>query len=77
MKADNQLTGTIPTEIGLLTSLTGLYLVYNDLTGNIPSEIGLLKNLKYLKTYRNNLNDTIPSEVQELDDNNGLTFSNW
>ncbi|KAH8083381.1 hypothetical protein JL720_8264 [Aureococcus anophagefferens] len=36
----NQITGPIPTEIGLLTALTDL--MYNQIAGPIPAEIGLL-----------------------------------
>ena len=39
------MTGTIPSEIGLLTSLTTLDLEYNKLTGTVPSEIESLGNL--------------------------------
>ncbi len=42
--ASNQLTGTIPTEIGSLTNLTSLNLGSNQLTGTIPAEIGSLTN---------------------------------
>lgn len=42
-KAHNELTGTIPSEIGLLSNLKGLFQVRaNDFTGLIPTEIGLL-----------------------------------
>ena len=44
----NQLTGSIPPEIGKLTNLTYLRLSSNQLTGSIPSEIGNLANLPYL-----------------------------
>ena len=43
---DNQLTGSIPPEIGNLTNLTYLNLYDNQLTGSIPPEIG---NLIYLE----------------------------
>jgi hypothetical protein len=50
---NNNLIGTIPTEIGLLTSLTVLITGANydrtgGLAGTIPSEIGLLTSLTYL-----------------------------
>ena len=45
---NNQLTGSIPPEIGKLTNLTYLRLSSNQLTGSIPSEIGNLANLPYL-----------------------------
>ena len=42
----NQLSGPIPTEIGLLVAnLTGLWLSYNQFTGPIPSELGGLSQL--------------------------------
>ena len=37
--SDNQLTGSIPPEIGNLTNLTKLYLFNNELTGEIPESI--------------------------------------
>ena len=41
----NNLTGTIPSELGKLTKLRYLSLALNPLTGPIPSEIGLLTAL--------------------------------
>ena len=52
---NNELTGSIPSEIGNLTNLTYLDLRYNQLTGSIPSEIGNLTNLTYLKLSSNQL----------------------
>ena len=43
-----ELTGSIPPEIGCLTNLTYLRLDNNQLTGSIPVEIGNLTNLKGL-----------------------------
>jgi len=61
----NSLTGTMSSEIGLLTSMTShLYLNSNSLTGTIPSEVGLLSSMTsvlYLDT--NRLTGTIPSEI--------------
>ena len=42
----SQLFGSLTPEIGLLTSLTGLFLSFNTLTGTLPTEIGLLTKLK-------------------------------
>ena len=41
----NELTGSIPSEIGNLTNLTYLNLEDNQLTGSIPPEIGNLTKL--------------------------------
>ncbi|KAL7490391.1 hypothetical protein ACHAWT_000019, partial [Skeletonema menzelii] len=60
---NNNLSGSIPTEIGLLKSLEYLYLYTHQLTGTIPSEIGLMENLTVLDLYNNQLNGTIPSEI--------------
>jgi hypothetical protein len=40
--------GTLPREVGLLSSLTSLILFLDELTGIIPTEISLLKNLSEL-----------------------------
>ena len=51
----NSLSGTIPTQLGLLTSLTSgavdvyaveVFLDSNELTGTVPSEIGALTAMK-------------------------------
>ena len=43
---NNQVTGTIATEFGLLTSMKEIQFSNMDLTGTIPSEIGLWSSLK-------------------------------
>ena len=62
----NQLTGTIPTELGSLSYLEVLDLDGNQLTGTIPSELGSLSNLEELDLGSNNLTGTIPSELGNL-----------
>ena len=42
MLGHNQLSGTIPVELGNLTSLISLDLEDNQLSGTIPAEIGNL-----------------------------------
>jgi len=59
----NELTGSIPPEIGYLTNLTYLYLNNNQLTGEIPSEIGNLTNLERLILFDNQLTGIIPDEI--------------
>jgi hypothetical protein len=44
----NQLTGTIPTELGQLVSLGRFEMHQKSLTGTIPSELGQLVSLEFL-----------------------------
>ena len=63
---NNQLTGSIPPEIGNLTNLTYLGLYLNQLTGSIPPEIGNLTNLTWLDLGNNGLTGSIPPEIGNL-----------
>jgi len=63
---DNNLQGSIPSDLGLLNNLEYLRLSYNSLTGSIPSELGLLFNLYWLYLDRNSLTGFIPSELRLL-----------
>ena len=58
--------GTIPPEIGQLTSLVTLQLENCGLTGSIPPEIGNLTNLGSLYLDGNQLSGSIPSEIGDL-----------
>ncbi|HEY9623287.1 MAG TPA: DUF4347 domain-containing protein [Crinalium sp.] len=62
----NNLSGTIPTELGNLTNLATLALPTNQLTGTIPTELGNLTNLSLLNLARNQLTGTIPTWVTNL-----------
>jgi Leucine-rich repeat (LRR) protein len=64
--AGNQLTGSIPTELGKLTNLRELNLSDNQLTGSIPTELGKLTNLRELRLSRNQLTGSIPTELGNL-----------
>jgi Leucine-rich repeat (LRR) protein len=44
----NNITGTIPEQLGNLTELVSLDLYLNNLSGPIPSTLGRLKKLRFL-----------------------------
>lgn len=58
----NQLTGTMPTELGKLTLMKDLEVQNNTLTGPIPSEIGLMTSLGKFVLNRNG-KDVLPCGV--------------
>ena len=63
----NNLTGSLPPELGDLEELTHLILYGNQLTGRIPPEVGQLKNLTFLDLTGNQLSGPIPLELTTLD----------
>jgi len=63
---NNNLQGSIPSELGDLSSLRGLNLSSNQLSGSIPPEIGNLTNLFFLYLDNNQLNGSIPPEIRNL-----------
>ncbi len=62
----NQLTGSIPTELGNFSNLKFLQLFSNQLTGSIPTELGNLSNLEDLQLFSNQLTGSIPTELGNL-----------
>ena len=64
--SNNQLTGSIPAELGNLASLLGLYLHNNQLMGSIPSQLGNLTSLTGLGLDNNRLTGSIPSQLGNL-----------
>lgn len=63
--SDNNLRGTLPSQIGLLYNLTNLILKDNYLSGSIPTEIALIDELSYLGLSNNALSGTLPSQLGE------------
>lgn len=62
----NNLSGTLPAEIGAFPNLTDLALWENALTGPLPSEIGTLTSLKRLVIDNNRFSGMIPSSIGNL-----------
>ena len=63
---ENNLSGTIPPEIGNLKLMSSLHLSLNELTGDIPSQIWQLTELTILDLQSNKLTGTIPPEIGNL-----------
>lgn len=59
----NDLAGSLPTEIGLLTNITSLSLSQNHLMGPVPSELGYLQQLQQLHLDRNHFSGSLPVEI--------------
>jgi hypothetical protein len=47
----NFLTGTIPTEIGLMTALVDFIISHNALSGHLPNQVSLLPDLEQFSVY--------------------------
>eukprot|EP00934_Nitzschia_sp_Nitz4_P007583 Nitzschia sp. Nitz4//scaffold393_size11853//7276//9227//NITZ4_009022-RA/size11853-snap-gene-0.15-mRNA-1//-1//CDS//3329550223//7573//frame0 len=63
------LTGTIPTEIGLLSNLGDFFAGETGLTGTLPTELGTLENLRtFHLQYATGIGGTIPEELWAADE---------
>ena len=62
----SNLSGPIPSELGMLASLTTLNLSSNSLSGQIPPELSYLANLTLLDISNCGLTGPIPAELGEL-----------
>lgn len=63
---DNNLSGTIPTELGLLPALAVLGMEQGRTSGRIPSELGALENMIFIDLDFNRLSGSIPTEIFQL-----------
>eukprot|EP00253_Pinus_taeda_P030571 PITA_30571 len=70
----NQLSGQIPSELGLLSSLRNLNLSSNTLSGNIPVALANLTLLESLDLSINHLDGQIPTALTGI---SGLAFLNF
>ena len=60
---DNQLTGSLPTQIGLMSSVEEVYLYNNKLVGQIPNKIRNWENILDLYVDSNKLSGTMCSII--------------
>lgn len=63
---DNHLSGTIPPQIGRLTSLSDVDLNINRLSGTLPSELARLTMLRQIRLGENLLSGTLPPGLAAL-----------
>ncbi len=75
LNSPNQLSGTIPSDLGNLTNLRRLELVKGQLSGAIPPELGSLTNLTSLELWENELTGEIPAELGSLTNLTSLGLS--
>ncbi|XP_039018359.1 BRASSINOSTEROID INSENSITIVE 1-associated receptor kinase 1-like isoform X2 [Hibiscus syriacus] len=59
----NDISGTIPEDLGNLTNLVSLDLYSNALTGGIPTTLGKLTKLRFLRLNNNTLTGQIPRSL--------------
>ena len=64
--SNNNLSGSIPMEVELLTYLEGLKLGSNRISGEIPASVGQLANLRELDLSNNRLTGGIPVSFGQL-----------
>ncbi|KAA0066719.1 putative leucine-rich repeat receptor-like serine/threonine-protein kinase [Cucumis melo var. makuwa] len=62
----NRLTGSIPEEIGNITTLKRLHLGSNQLSGSLPSTLGNLSKLRMLGLSSNNFTGELPVSLGML-----------
>ena len=60
------LKGTIPTSLGLLSSLVTLKLGVQCISGSLPSEIGMMSSLSSLGLQQNSFTHNIPTTIGNL-----------
>ena len=64
--SSNNLSGSIPSEISILSELCFLNLSRNQLIGNIPEKIGIMKKLESIDLSQNHLSGEIPLNLSSL-----------
>ncbi len=64
--SENNLTGTVPAQLGNLDSLTLLMMYRNNLSGDLPSELANLKKIKTFTLSSNNFSGSFPSVLTQM-----------
>jgi Leucine rich repeat len=64
--AFNRLTGTIPSELGKLSSLRGLFLENNKLSGTVPAELSGLTRITTVNIGANDFTGSLPFQLCEV-----------
>ncbi|XP_047978838.1 putative receptor-like protein kinase At3g47110 [Salvia hispanica] len=64
--SQNQISGTVPNDVGKYVELRDLRINMNRLVGVIPSSIGKLRNLQFLDLSSNGFSSRIPSSLGNL-----------
>ena len=73
---NNNLSGTLPKEIGELKKLGYLQMSYNNLTGELPKEFYSLTNLNTVYLQENKIGGSLLEEIRQLTKLNTFVFSN-
>jgi len=72
---NNDMQGTLPTEIGLLSELKELALSSNNISGSLPPQLSKLSSLRFMLLGNNQLTGTLPAWFGELSDVRSLSIS--
>ncbi len=72
---ENEVSGTLPSELGDLSGVTKINLLGNHISADIPPEIGNDTSLQYINMGRNQLSGNIPAELGNL--TNLLELNLW
>ena len=73
---NHNISGTIPSKVGLLSKLEVLELDDNSISGTLPTEMGLLKNIQRLVLHRNKkIEGSIPSEFGAMSNLQDLSLN--
>ena len=64
----NRLSGTLPTEVGLLTTMRDrLHLHTNRISGVLPTQLGMLTQTTLPALHNNAVSGTLPTELARLE----------